>query len=93
MTLPSAPNSISSLQIRNEFYGTTVNGVAYGTTDSNLYNLGYYRGKWYYTAPTNGTLVQFSTGTIDMNTFRGKGSNCACDCDCACACDCGNGNA
>lgn len=83
MTLPSAPNSISSLQIRNEFYGTTVNGVAYGTT--NLYNLGHYRSKYYYTAAVNGTIGQFPAGAIDMNTFRGKGSNCACDCACDCS--------
>lgn len=89
MTLPSAPNSISILQIRDEFTGKTVNGVAYGTSNTNLFNLNYYRSKWYYTNPTNGSFAQFPSGAIDMDTFRGKGSNCACYCDCDCACACG----
>lgn len=89
MTLPYGQISIG--QISNEFYNATVNGVYYGV-DANLYNLNWYRGKYYYSAPTNGTIYQFPTGTISFANFLGTGSNCACDCACDCACACGNGS-
>ena len=52
MTLP-ASGQLDFASIRNEFYnGTpTYGGVVYtyyGTDNNNLYNLNYYRGKYYF---------------------------------------------
>lgn len=93
MVLPASPNSISFAQIRNEFYNQSafvpfVGTISYGTNDANLYNVNYYRGKFYY-IPATDSYALFSTGQLDFNTFRGKQANCQCACDCAC--DCGNG--
>lgn len=86
MVLPSAPNSISFAEIRNEFYNANAYGnpSAYGTVNANLYNVNFYRGKAYWN--TAGYYQYFTTGTLDFNTFRGKRANCACDC----VCDCGD---
>jgi hypothetical protein len=68
MPLP-ASGAISMQMIRNEFYGQFVYLTSYGTVDANLYNLNYYRGKWYYTAATGGTPQQFPSGTISFSNF------------------------
>jgi len=87
MVLPSAPNSISLLEIRNEFVGQSLpNPSTYGSANTDLFNINYYRGKYYLTGVT---YVAFSSGALDMDSFRGKASNCVCDCNCVCAC--GNG--
>lgn len=93
MVLPAAGNSISFAQIRNEFFNANASGnpSAYGTSDANLYNLNFYRGKHHYVGPLYyGYYTTFTTGTIDFYTFFSKQANCNCACDCDCACDCGD---
>ena len=83
MALPSSPNSITMLQIRNEFAGQgSPNPSSYSSSNTDLMNLNYYRGKYYLDGYT---YVQFSSNSINMDTFRGKAANCACDCACFCS--------
>lgn len=93
MVLPSAPNSISLAQIRNEFYNANASGnpSAYGTSDANLYNINFYRGKYHFVGTAynpSGYYTAFTTGSLDFNTFRGKKANCNCYCDCDCSGGC-----
>ena len=87
-SLPSAPNSISLLNIRNAFHNQgSPNPTTYGTSNSNLFSLDYYRGKYYW---NGSSYAQFSSGTLTMDDFRGKYSNCSGGSDCVCAGDSGD---
>ena len=70
MALPASPNAISLLDIRGEFYGKIVNVTNYGTSNTNLNMLSYYRSKHYYTAA--GVLSTFPATTIAFSDFHGK---------------------
>ncbi len=84
MPTPSS-GAISLQNIRDNFYNyTNADGFNYGTTNSNLYNLNYYRGKKYRKA---GVDTIFSSGSISFNAFYNSDGNCACDCVCACSTD------
>jgi len=82
MTLP-ASGTIYMSQIATEFYAKWGN--------VSVYNLNSYRGFTYYSAPVNGSLIAFPSGTIYMSNFYGTNGVCACDCVCDCACACSNG--
>lgn len=64
----SLPNSgqITFLMIRNEYYGFP----EYGTSDTNLYNLNYYKGKtrWF----VGGVANVFPSGAIAFTDFHGS---------------------
>jgi hypothetical protein len=81
MTLQSS-GTITMAQIAAEFY------TLYG---GYFYNLNSYRGGPYYSAPVNGTIYYFPSGTISFANFYGTGGACACDCLCDCGGACGNG--
>lgn len=83
----------SMLGIRNEFYAqSSPNPTNYGT-GSHLYQLGFYRGQYYFNVSTN-SYVQFPSGQITIGNFIGVKANCytASNCVCLCACDCGDGS-
>jgi len=82
MTLQSS-GTITMAQIAAEFY------TLYG---GYVYNLNSFRGGAYYSAPVNGTVYYFPSGTISFSNFYGTGGACACDCICDCVCQCGNGS-
>lgn len=69
---PLAPNSISFSQIRNVFYGISTIYGDWGTNDSNLYDLNYYRGK-YYTSYYGGGPFFFPSGQIAFSNIRATG--------------------
>jgi len=88
MVTPIVPNPISFTDIRNEFYGvTTPNPSSFGTTDSDLYNLNFYRGKYYYTGASYKAFPSVSS-SIGFSDMRGIYGNCIC----VCACVCGDGD-
>jgi hypothetical protein len=94
MTLPIANNTISILDIRNEAYNQgSPNPTPYGTSNSDLMNIGFYRDKYYFVA-SNTTYVKFpdTSSPISIHDFHGKGFNCNCNCVCDCNCLCGDGN-
>jgi hypothetical protein len=79
--------ALSFSNIRDNFVNyTNFAGFNYGSTNANLYNLNYYRGKRYRKDGNTGTF--FSSGAIAFNAFYNSDGNCQCDCDCACDCVC-----
>jgi len=94
--------AISIQTIRDRFTGQNQTTYQSGTTnyasfaDSNFYNLGFYRAKYYYRPSTN-AYVQFpnTSSAIAMSIWETTGAtgNCLTACACACVCsDCGDGS-
>lgn len=72
MPIPST-GAVSMLNIRDEYVNAIVGSSVYGSSNTNLFNLNYYRGKSYYRS-SDGAMLSFSSGTITMNDFRGTQS-------------------
>ena len=97
MTLQVAGSPLSIYQIAHNYVSEYMyaTGLTYSANYSDLYNLGYYRGKgYYYTVSANGTgpgstaYTTFPSTNLSMSIFYDTDGNCNCICVCDCACNC-----
>lgn len=76
-----ASGAITFTNIRDNFVGfTNADGFTYSSSNADLYNLNYYRGKKY---RKSGIDTNFSSGAISFNNFYDSDGNCACLCACS----------
>jgi hypothetical protein len=68
MSIP-ATGAVSMLTVRNEYAGQFVYLTTYSSSNTDLFNMNYYRGKWNYRL-SDGVLQQFPSGAISLNDFR-----------------------